>query len=119
MRSFFLFIYIYIYIYIYICNHENNMPSRISPQRLCGKCMSCDIAIVVITGRAHCFHDCIYIIYYTHLASVRFEHSVYIYIYIPLLLLFSYIFDRRGKLKSHLWKRLLIAVLEKDVLKNP
>ena len=29
--------------------------------------------IVVITGRAHCFHDNIY---YAHLASVRFEHSV-------------------------------------------
>ena len=25
------------------------------------KCMSCHKAIVVITGRAHCFHDCIYI----------------------------------------------------------
>ena len=25
------------------------------------KCMSCYKAIVVITGRAHCFHDCIYI----------------------------------------------------------
>ena len=25
------------------------------------KCMSCQKAIVVITGRAHCFHDCIYI----------------------------------------------------------
>ena len=26
------------------------------------KCMSCHkAAIVVITGRAHCFHDCIYI----------------------------------------------------------
>ena len=23
--------------------------------------MSCDKAIVVITGKAHCFHDCIYI----------------------------------------------------------
>ena len=52
------------------------------------KCMSCHKAIVVITRRAHCFHDCI--IYYAHLASVRFEHSVcrgslmtiYIYIYI-------------------------------------
>ena len=29
-------IYIYIYIYIYICNHENNVPSRLSPQWLCG-----------------------------------------------------------------------------------
>ena len=27
---------IYIYIYIYIYNHENNMPSRLSPQWLCG-----------------------------------------------------------------------------------
>ena len=25
------------------------------------KCMSCHKAIVVTTGRAHCFHDCIYI----------------------------------------------------------
>ena len=25
------------------------------------KCMSCHKAIVVITGRAHCFHDYIYI----------------------------------------------------------
>ena len=58
---------------IYVCNHENNVPSRLSPQWLCGnsctwahdvrlpKCMSCHKAIVVITGRAHCFHDCIYI----------------------------------------------------------
>ena len=26
------------------------------------KCMSCHKAIVVITERAHCFHDCIYIL---------------------------------------------------------
>ena len=26
---------IYIYIYIYICNHKNNVPSRLSPQWLC------------------------------------------------------------------------------------
>ena len=25
------------------------------------KCMSCHKAIMVIIGRAHCFHDCIYI----------------------------------------------------------
>ena len=36
------------------------------------KCMSCHKAIVVITGRAHCFYD---YIYYAHLAFVRFEHS--------------------------------------------
>ena len=28
--------YIYICIYIYICYHENNVPSRLSPQWLCG-----------------------------------------------------------------------------------
>ena len=27
------------------------------------KCMSCHKVTVVITGRAHCFHDCIYILY--------------------------------------------------------
>ena len=26
----------YIYIYIYICNHENNVPSGLSPQWFCG-----------------------------------------------------------------------------------
>ena len=26
------------------------------------KCISCHKAIVVITGRTHCFHDCIYIL---------------------------------------------------------
>ena len=29
-------IYIYMCIYIYIYNHENNVPSRLSPQWLCG-----------------------------------------------------------------------------------
>ena len=48
---------IYIYMYIYAFN---------------SKCMSCHKAIVVITGRAHCFYD---YIYYAHLAFVRFEHS--------------------------------------------
>ena len=91
----YIYIYnIYIYIYIvYICNHENNVPSRLSPQWLCGNSCTCahelHKTILVITGRAHCFHDYIYI-YYAHLASVRFQHSVcrgslmttYIYIYI-------------------------------------
>ena len=30
------------------------------------KCMSCHKAIVVITGGAHCFHDCIYIYVYIY-----------------------------------------------------
>ena len=46
------------------------------------KCMSCHKAIVVITGRAHCFHDYIFTyIYYAHPAS--YDHLyIYIYIYI-------------------------------------
>ena len=66
------------------------MLSWLSPQSLCGnsctlghdvhhvhhvpKCMSCHKAIVVITGRAHCFHDCTYILRPS--SPVRFEHSV-------------------------------------------
>ena len=58
-----------------MCHRENNVLSRLSPKWLClwqlmhldtclhhvTKCMSCHKAIVVITGRAHCFNDCIYI----------------------------------------------------------
>ena len=57
----YMYIYMYIYIYIYICNHENNVPSRLSctscaqvhelPQSHCGD----------NRGGGHCFHDCIYI----------------------------------------------------------
>ena len=104
-----------------MCNHENNVPSRVSPQWLCDnsctsahdvrlhiagtiesksaqqaiiyitllalladpslvnwyqqcltvhqvpKCMSCHKAIVVITGRAHCFHDCISTCIHVHI----------------------------------------------------
>ena len=95
----------------YRCYHENNVPTGLSPQWLCGNsctwahdiwlyiastnepnsaqqalilcslrwplfgllvpamcnvhhvsnCMSCHKAIVVITGRTHCFHDNIYV----------------------------------------------------------
>ena len=54
---------------------ENNVPSHLSPQRLCGnscttecptvihvhKCMSCHKPIVVIAGRAYCFYGNIFI----------------------------------------------------------
>ena len=38
------------------------------------KCMSCHKAVMVITRRAHCFHDCTYILHTS--CFVRFEHSV-------------------------------------------
>ena len=89
--------------------HENNVLSRLSSQMALwqlmhlgtwytqtvhhvSKCLSYHKAIVVISGRAHFFQ--ITHIYYAHLTSVRFEHSVdryrgslktihkYIYIYI-------------------------------------
>ena len=45
-------IYIYIYIYIHICNHENNVLSRLSPQWLCGN--SCtwthDVRFIMMYG---------------------------------------------------------------------
>ena len=72
-----LHIYIDIYVYyIHICYHENNVLSPLSPQWLCGnsctwahdvhhvpKCMSSHKAIVVITGRAHCFRGNIQHVY--------------------------------------------------------
>ena len=36
---------------MYRCNFVHHVP----------KCMSCNEAIDVITGKTHCFHDCIYI----------------------------------------------------------
>ena len=78
-----LSIYLSIYpsIYLYMHNHENHVPSRFITTYLFGnsctwahdvrlwvqmvhhvpKCMNCHKAIVLITGRAHCFHDYIYI----------------------------------------------------------
>ena len=39
------------------------------------KCMSRHKAVMVITGRAHCFHDFMLSIY-AHLSSARFKHFV-------------------------------------------
>ena len=100
-----IYIYIYIYVWVFVCSQENKVSSRLSLQWLCchitlltllvehtlvhwykqcvttvyhvPKCMSCHKTIVVITRRAHCFDDYIYILYYAHLASVRFDHSVF------------------------------------------
>ena len=59
--------YVYLYIHIYnnprptrrvLKSHRskiNNVPSRLSPQWLCGNSCTCHKAIVVISGRAHLF----------------------------------------------------------------
>ena len=88
-------------------------PTRLSTQWLCGKIaghslvnwyqqcvtvshvpkfMSCHKDIVVVTGRAHCFHDCVYVIY----INISIKNSILIYeciicmqYYILLLLSFA------------------------------
>ena len=59
----YIYICIYIYMYIYIHIYLYYIHIYIYDVRLhhVSKCMSCHKAIVVITGRAHCFHDNIYI----------------------------------------------------------
>ena len=42
------------YIYIYICIYKIYVSIHRVP-----KCMGCKKAIVMRTGRVHCFHDCI------------------------------------------------------------
>ena len=78
------YIGIYIYIYIFTCSYMYiytyiNVP----------KCMSCNKAIVVINGRAHCFHDFIYILHLFCFCEIweKFEHFIYIYIYIYIYIL--------------------------------
>ena len=50
-----------------ICNHENNVPSRLSITTMAlWQLMhlgNCHRPIMVIIGRAHCFHNCIYILH--------------------------------------------------------
>ena len=93
-----LILYIYIYIYIY----KQCVSSWLSPQWLYGnswpKCMSCHKAIVVTTGRTHCFHNYFYIILSS--CSVRFDYPVdheshmdiwpVLYIYISIRVWFNF-----------------------------
>ena len=41
--------------------HHNGFVATHALGHMMPKCMSCHKAIVVINGRAHCFHDFIYI----------------------------------------------------------
>ena len=83
------------------------------------------------SARLQVIHDtlCVSWITYDHL-MINYDHCI-IYIYIMQMCMFMcmciciiiviilHIFDRRGKFKSHLWNRPLIAVLEMDVRKTP
>ena len=70
---------VFIIIYIYICNHENNVPSRLSPQWLCGN--SCTWA----HDRTSCAQ--VHKLPQSHCGDNREAHFFHDYIYITLILL--------------------------------
>ena len=77
---------IHIYIYVYICSHENNVPSRLSPQWFCGN--SCTWVHVrfqhsVCRGSLMTTYIYIYNIYI-------YTYYVYIYIYISYICIYTY-----------------------------
>ena len=90
------FIWKIIYIHtIYIYGIMKTMcPPSYHHHGFVPKCMSCHKAIVVITGRAHCFHDYIYIALILilwdlstlcvvdHLWPLIYIHIIYMHIYI-------------------------------------
>ena len=76
-----MYIYMCKYIYIYTCNHENNVPSRLSPQWLCGNSYTW-------THGAR-FYTYIYINIYIY--DVHLYIYIYIYIYDVYLYIYSYI----------------------------
>ena len=86
MYTLLLLYFSYIYIYIYIAVHH--VP----------KCMNCYKAIVVITGRAHCFHDNTYIyIYIYFIYCIYILYKIYIYIYIYIFIYIDYRYLRKGE----------------------
>ena len=91
---------------IFVCGHKGSRTyralksrrSKISvitiTRRRNNKGMSCHKAIVVLTGRAHCFHDKIYIYIYIHTYIYIYIH-IYIYIYI-----YTYIYTYKISYKN-------------------
>ena len=80
-----MYIYIYLYVYICVCIYIYAIMKTVFPpcyhyngpvatHTFGPKCMSYHRAIVVITERAHSFHDYIYIM--PILPFLNFEHSV-------------------------------------------
>ena len=72
-----------IYIYIYVCNHENNEPSQISPQWVCGNSCAWTHELYIMCPSAELpqshwgdkWEGTLFSwlnIYYAHLAAVRF-----------------------------------------------
>ena len=58
------------------------------------KCVNCHKAIEVITGRAHCFHNCIYLYIFISISIYIYIYisiSTYIYIYIIYIYIYIHI----------------------------
>ena len=56
---------------IYTCNHENNVPSSLSPQQFFSNtCTQVYDVLLYIFFMITC-------VYYAHLATMRFKHSTY------------------------------------------
>ena len=74
------------------------------------KCMSCNKSFVVITGRAHCFHDCIYTLFSCFFMIL---HNVFMIIYILLILL---LWDLSTLCAvDHLWPLIYICTKSQSV----
>ena len=68
-----MYIYMYIYIYIYIYRYQQCVTIHRVP-----KCMSCHESIVMMTRRAHGFHD--NIIYGIYIKYINYI-DIYLYLY--------------------------------------
>ena len=64
----------YMYIYIYI--QKNTHTHTEIYIHYVPKCMSCHKAIVVMIGRAHCFHAYIYMYIYMYTYSILYKKVV-------------------------------------------
>ena len=84
--------------YNYTLYFEQSYTHTLGP-----KYMSCHKAIVAITGRAHCFHDCMYIYIFIYIIFIyiyiyiyyTYTHYIFIcilYIYIIHLYIFIYLY---------------------------
>ena len=70
--------YIYTYMKTMCCPGYLHKPYIMCPSAWVATKPLC---IVLITGRAHCFHDCIYIYIYIYIAPISLMWILYIYIY--------------------------------------
>ena len=80
------------------------------------KYMSCHKVLVVITGRAHCFHDCIYIYIYTYIYYICTTH-IHIYIYIHTYILYIlYIYVYKITLRTGFYIQWRISMYTTNIM---